>query len=138
MKQSTYSAGCFVKTSRPRVTIAMSSLSNNNVCLTWVYLYGDISLNPKHLENIMYKVEKNVPLMPITRNGTAEHKYPFLQMNVGDMFSVPVDPATALGYVRVRSRVSKEVWSQQKCNGSMRFTTRSDKSHNCIRVWRIA
>ncbi len=28
MKQSTYSAGCFVKTSRPRVTIAMSSLIN--------------------------------------------------------------------------------------------------------------
>ena len=143
MKQSTYSAGCFVKTSRPRVTIAMSSLSNNNVCLTWVYLYGDISLNPKHLENIMYKVEKNVPLMPITRNGTAEHKYPFLQMNVGDMFSVPVDPATALGYVRVRARVSTAVWQHMKrnqVNGNavMCFTTRSDKSHNCIRVWRIA
>ena len=121
----------------------MSSLSNNNVCLTWVYLYGDISLNPKHLENIMYKVEKNVPLMPITRNGTAEHKYPFLQMNVGDMFSVPVDPATALGYVRVRARVSTAVWQHMKrnqVNGNavMCFTTRSDKSHNCIRVWRIA
>ena len=87
----------------------------------------------------MYKIQKNVPIKPITRNGAAQHKYPFFRMEVGDMFSVPVDPATALGYVRVRSRVVQAVWAQHKrVNNSMRFITRTDKVNNCISIWRTA
>jgi hypothetical protein len=87
----------------------------------------------------MYKVEKNVPIKPITRNGVPQHKYPFYQMAVGDMFRVPVDPATALGYVRVRGRVVQAVIAQHKrVNYSTHFITRTDKVNNCICVWRTA
>jgi len=86
----------------------------------------------------MYTIEKNIPVKPIIRNGVEVNKYPFVKMAVGDSFAVPVDPATALGYVRVRARVSQAVCDHRKRNGSMLFTTRTDKVHNCIRVWRIA
>jgi hypothetical protein len=118
----------------------MSSLSNNNVCLTWVYLYGDISLNPKHLENIMYKVEKNVPMPNATRNGVPYYKYPFFSMNVGDSFAVPVDPTTTLNYIRVANRLSTCICAQRKRKGNdgRDFSIRTDKVNRIIRVWRTA
>ena len=87
----------------------------------------------------MYAIEKNVPIKSITRNGVPQHKYPFFQMEVGDMFKVPVDPATALGYMRVRGRVAQAVIAQHKRVGySMHFIIRTDRANNCISVWRTA
>ena len=87
----------------------------------------------------MYTIEQNIPLPNVIRNGVAQHKYPFFEMQVGDSFAVPVDPTTKLNYMQVRNRVSAAIYTQLKrpANGEMRFVLRTDKVNKVIRVWRI-
>ena len=85
----------------------------------------------------MYKIEKNIPIANITRNGVKQYKYPFFEMNVGDSFAVPVDPATQLGYIRVQNRVTGNVAAQHKRQPDAKFITRTIKAENVIRVWRV-
>jgi hypothetical protein len=85
----------------------------------------------------MYKIEKNIPLANIIRNGVKQHKYPFFEMKVGDSFAVPVDPATQLGYIRVHGRVRQAVANQRKRQPDAKFITRTIKAENIIRVWRV-
>ena len=85
----------------------------------------------------MYKIEKNIPVADIIRNGVKQHKYPFFEMKVGDSFAVPVDPSTQLGFIRVHSRVSCAVVAQNKRQPDAKFITRTIKAENIIRVWRV-
>lgn len=85
----------------------------------------------------MYKIEKNIPVSAVIRNGAKQHKYPFFEMNVGDSFAVPVDPATQLGYIRVRNRICANVKLQKKRQPDAKFITRTIRAENVIRVWRV-
>ena len=88
----------------------------------------------------MYKIEKNVPLHNSPRNGSAFYKYPFFDMKVGDSFAVPVDPTTALNYIRVGCRITSAIQGQyaRRNNKDMKFCMRRDEINKVIRVWRTA
>ena len=84
-----------------------------------------------------YKIEKNIPMPEVLRNGVEQYKYPFFEMKVGDSFAVPVDPSTQLGYIRVSNRVANAIYAQQKRQEGAKFTYRTFKDKRVIRVWRI-
>ena len=44
-----------------------------------------------------FKIEKGIPMPPVVKNGIAEKKYPWLQMEVGDSFLIPDKPSRAVG-----------------------------------------
>ena len=90
-------------------------------------------------DKTMYTIEENIPMPNVIRNGVVQYKYPFFQMNVGDSFAVPVDPATKLNYAQVSSRVAVAIRAQHKrpANGDMQFAYRTDRQNKVIRVWRI-
>ena len=87
----------------------------------------------------MYTIEKNIPMPNPIRDGVAQYKYPFFDMEVGDSFVVPVDPTTKLNYTQVVGRVAAAISNQRQrpTNGEMRFAYRTDKENKCVRVWRI-
>ena len=83
-----------------------------------------------------YKIEKNIKMPNPIRNGVEQYKYPFFDMKVGDSFAVPVDPATQLGYIRVRNRITTAIAHQKKRQEGVAFATRTMRDKNVIRVWR--
>ena len=79
-----------------------------------------------------YKVSKGIPI-PGQRGATTPQSYPFLQMEVGDSFSVPNSEQKA-----IRNAISR-VHNQNK---SLKFTTRKINPVGRAklphyRVWRI-
>ena len=86
-----------------------------------------------------YAIDKNIPI-PTSSQGTAtDTKYPFLDMQVGDSFALPVDPNTNLNFICVARRLSNAVYihSKRYKNGT-KFTVRTDRFKKEIRVWRSA
>ena len=80
------------------------------------------------------KIEKGVPVpaLPSGRLRRYETKaggeYPFLQMEIGDSFVVPIDRRVAVGV--------SCVWYKKK--RGMKFTTRKTEDGKFVRVWRIS
>ena len=78
----------------------------------------------------MIKIDKNVP-MP--EKGTASNpRYPYKNMKIGDSFSISLDKEpTAYNKINVAN-------NKQHRTTDRRYTMRTLKSSNEIRVWRIS
>ena len=84
----------------------------------------------------MYKIEKNIEMPNPIWNGVVSHKYPFVDMEVGDSFAVSVDPTTKLNYKQVSGRVQSCISAHRKRQPDRTYALRTLKHEKCIRVWR--
>ena len=76
----------------------------------------------------MIPIKKGVPIPE--KNNRYNRKYPFKEMEVGDMFEIPYDRTKHQGmYSAIRSFRLR--------NYSWKFVIRTNAQENWIRVWRI-
>ena len=78
----------------------------------------------------MIKIDKNIPIPEQGIRGNP--KYPFINMKIGDSFSVSLDKEpTAHNRINVAT-------NRQHRTTDRKYTMRTLKSTNEIRVWRIS
>lgn len=81
----------------------------------------------------MYEIKKNVPVPEKQHGGGRPQKYPFAEMDVGDMFFVPCAPKD---YTKTRSAVSSSARLRvRRSLQDRQFTIR--KQEGGVSVWRI-
>lgn len=87
------------------------------------------------------KVEQNIPIPPIAQNARVS-KYPYMQMEVGDSFSVSAETESAEsgetidnGTLRRRMRQSLNWANKRYASEGRKFSSRFDGA--CVRIWRV-
>ena len=78
----------------------------------------------------MIKIDKNIPIPAKGTRGNP--KYPFKSMKIGDSFSVSLDKE-AMAHNRINVATNRQHRTTDR-----RYTIRTLKSSNEIRVWRIS
>ena len=82
---------------------------------------------------MMIKIDKNIPIPP-SGHGKWNSKYPFVEMEVGDSFTIACDSIKKLRTMQA----SLIKCASQRADSSMKkFTTRIDKEKMEVRIWRI-
>ena len=80
---------------------------------------------------VVFIVEKDIP---VPEKSSRDRKYPLDQMEVGDSFLVPTDPAMTVS--KLQKKASASVAYAHRTLGGRRFVTRQVEGG--VRVWRIA
>lgn len=82
-------------------------------------------------EPVVLAVEKDIPIPEASHR---KRRYPLDQMEVGDSFLVPTDPA--MTFRKLQAKASSSVAYAHGTLGGRRFVTRQVEGG--VRVWRIA
>lgn len=81
----------------------------------------------------MFEIEEGIPVPPRANRPAGESKYPFVHMEVGDSFLVPVDSTTGDTTTKARGRVVQACTKASK-RYDVKFIARVVSGG--VRVWR--
>jgi hypothetical protein len=81
----------------------------------------------------MFTIDEGIPVPPRASRSPGESKYPFVHMEVGDSFLVPVDAANGDTTTKARGRIAQACTKASK-RYDVKFIARAVSGG--VRVWR--